>query len=352
LVATKLKVNWLGINDLVITFLTRYDFRIDLSQSNAVAVNRDQLTDIITNLRLSARLSESWFGFTWSYNFGSKIGIGATPYFVFRSHTSYGASIVQTTSTQDELFFVLDSKEYEYDHYSILLKTGITFNFIGQTIGMTITTPRLGFYDNGSSGINNTLDGKNPFDEDENITYVAADYQKDVPVNYKSPLSVALGTTFKIDRTNVYVSAEWFNSIEKYSVISPRPFTAQIGADTFYNGVTTQANSVINVGVGFQHTFNESFSLNTSITTDFSASDSDTENDISIASWDIYHFMLGGAFNILDAEFTLGLGYAFGSENKKKKTTIPASATYPSPASFEGLKFSYQTYKLVIGFAY
>ncbi len=76
------------------------------------------------------------------------------------------------------------------------------------------------------------------------------------------------------------------------------------------------------------------------------------DNDISFATWDIYHLMLGGAFNLLNVEITLGLGYAFGSENMKKKIIVPASAAYTSPASFEGLKFSYQTYKLVIGFAF
>ncbi len=352
LVATMLKLDWLGNHSLVLSFLTRYDLRIDLAYSDARSINKDQLTNIITNLYLREKMSESWFGITWSHSFGAKIGIGATPYFVFRSHTTFGQSIVQTTSLQDEHFLALDSREYSYDQYSLLLKAGITFDFIGNTIGLTITTPRIGFYNNGSSGINNTIDGKNPFDEDENITYVAADYQKDVPANYKSPFSVAVGTTFKIDRTNVYVSAEWFSSVAKYSVISPRPFTVQIGSDTLYNGITGQANSVINVGVGFQHTFNGSFSLNTSITTDFSASNSDIENEISFASWDIYHLMLGGALNILNVEITMGLGYAFGSENIKKRIRIPSSAIYPSPVSYEGLNFSYQTYKLIIGFAF
>ena len=352
LVATMLKFDWLGNYNLALSFLTRYDLRIDLSHSDTRSINKDQLTNLITNLHLREKMSESWFGITLSHSFGSKIGIGATPYFVFRSHSTFGQSMVQTTSLQDQHFLALDSKEYSYDHYSLLLKAGITFDFIGNTIGLTITTPRIGFYNNGSSGTNNTLDGENPFDEDENITYVAADYQKDVPADFKSPLSIAVGTTFKIDRTNVYVSAEWFNSIAKYSVISPRPFTAQIGSDTLYNGVTGQANSVVNVGVGLQHTFNESWSFNASLTTDFSASDSDIENEISFASWDIYHLMLGGAINLLNVEITLGLGYAFGSENMKKKIIVPASAVYTSPASFEGLKFSYQTYKLVIGFAF
>lgn len=298
-------------------------------------------------------MGETWFGITWSQNYGQKIGIGFTPYVVFRSHKLYTAVNFQTVSVQDEHFVNINSREYDYDHYSLLLKTGITFDFIGQTIGLTITTPRLGFYNTGSSGLNQTIDGVNLAGDDDEITYLAANYQSDVSANFKSPWSTAIGTTFKIERTNIYISAEWFSPISRYEVIPVQIFTSQIGSETLYNGVTSESQSVINLGIGIQHTFNNLYTINASITSDFSTSIRDSDTNLSIASWDIYHLMLGGSFQILDSELTLGVGYAFGNDQVKHKTDPPDLVPQFSLASFfNGANFSYKTYKAVIGFAF
>jgi hypothetical protein len=353
LVATNLKFDWLGDNNLVLSLLTRFDLRYNLDHSNNFTAESGDVSDLIVNVRAQEEMGESWFGITWSQNYGQKIGIGFTPYFVFRSHKLYTASNFQTITFKDEHFLVVNSREYDYDHYSILLKTGITFDFIGQTIGLTITTPRLGFYNNGSSGLNQTIDGINPSGDDEEITYVAANYQNDVNATFKSPWSTAIGTTFKIDRTNIYISAEWFSPISKYEVIPARYYTPQIGSDTLFNVVTSEAKSVLNFGVGIQHTFDNSYTINASFTSDFSASIRDSDTNLSIASWDIYHFMIGGSLNILDAEITVGVGYAFGSDQVTPKTESPNIVPEYSLAEiFNGANFSYQSYKAVFGFAF
>jgi len=352
LVATNLKFDWLGEDNIVLSLLTRYDLSFDLNYGNSSKLNLENLSDIITSVRIHERMSESWFGITWSYNYKSKIGIGFTPYFVFRSHTTFINTDFQTISPDKDHYLAKESREYEYDHYSVLLKAGVTFDFIGHTFGLTITTPRLGYYDNGSSGSNQTVEGVSPIGDNEEHQYVAADYQNDVDAQYKSPLSIALGTTFKIDRTNIYVSAEWFSPIGRYDVIKPQIYQPQIGSDTLYNGVVTEAQSVFNIGVGVQHTFDNSHTLNASFTTDFSAAIPGSDTNLSIASWDIYHFMLGGSFNVLDLEFTLGLGYAFGKELVKKQSKAPSPDTNSSSVDiFDGANFSYQSFKFVFGFA-
>jgi len=353
LVATNLKFDWLGEDNIALSLLTRYDLRFDLNYGNSSKLNAENVSDFITSVRIQERMSESWFGITWSYNYESKIGIGFTPYFVFRSHTTTINTDFQAISPDQDQFLAMESRNYEYDHYSLLLKAGVTFDFIGHTFGLTITTPRLGYYNNGSSGSNQTVQGTFPIGDNEDRKYVAADYQNDVEARYKSPLSIALGTTFKIERTNIYVSAEWFSPIGRYEVIKPQMYQPQIGSDTLYNGVVTEAQSVLNIGVGVQYTFDNSHTINASFTTDFSASIPGSDTNFSIASWDIYHFMLGGSFNLLDLELTLGLGYAFGKEKVKKQSqALPLDSNSSLINIFDGAKFSYQTFKFVFGFAF
>jgi len=353
LVATNLKFDWLGEDNIVLSFLTRYYLRFDLNYSNNSKYNFENVSDIITSVRIHERMGENWFGITWSYNHKSKIGIGFTPYFVFRSHTTFINTDFQTISPDKDYYLAKESREYEYDHYSVLLKAGVTFDFVGQTFGLTITTPRLGYYNNGSSGSNQTADGRYPIGENGDFKYVAADYQNDVDAKYKSPLSIALGTTFKIEQTNIYISAEWFSPIDRYDVIKPQMYQPQIGSDTLYNGVITEAQSVLNIGVGVQHTYDNSHTINASFTTDFSAAIPGSDTNLSIASWDIYHLMFGGSFNLLDLELTLGLGYAFGKEQVKKQSQAPSLDSSSSLINiFDGANFSYQSFKFALGFAF
>jgi hypothetical protein len=352
LVATNLDFDWLGDNNLVLSLLTRYDLHIDLNQSNTSFYDLENVRETITNIRVQERMSETWLGFTWSYNYKSRIGIGFTPYFVFRSHTTFIYSNLQTISPDDDHFHALESREYDYSHYSVLLKAGITFDLVGQTFGLTLTTPRLGYYTNGSSGANQTIEGKPPIQGTEDTEYVAANYQNDVDAKYKSPLSIALGTTFKVDRTNIYVSAEWFSPLEKYEVIQQQTYQPQIGTGTLYNGVVTEAKSVLNLGVGIQHTCDKLHTINASFTTDYSSRVSGSDTNLSIASWDIYHLMVGGSLNILDLELTLGFGYAFGKEQVKRDTKFSSDGSANTTTeSFNGLSSSYQSFKLVFGIA-
>jgi len=352
LVATNLNYDWLGEDNLVLSLLTRYDLRFDLNQSANSVYDLENISDAITNVRINERMNETWFGITWSYNYQSRIGIGFTPYFVFRSHTTFIYSNIQTISPEKDHFHAIDNFEYEYDHYSLLLKAGITFDLIGHTFGLTLTTPRLGYYTNGSSGINQTIEGKPPVEGSEETEYVAADYQNNVDATYKSPLSIALGTTFKIDHTNIYVSAEWFSPVEKYEVVQQHAFQPQIGTGTLYNGVVTEAQSVFNVGVGVQHTFDNLHTINASFTTDFSASSADPDVNLSLASWDIYHLMLGGSLIVLDLELTLGLGYAYGKEQVKRESReLSDDSDYETPDILNGVDSSYQSFKFVFGIA-
>ena len=161
-----------------------------------------------------------------------------------------------------------------------------------------------------------------------------------------------MGTTFKIEKTNIYVSAEWFSSVGRYEVIKPRLYHPQIGSDTLYNGIVSEAKSVLNVGIGVQYTFDNSNTPNASFRTDFSAGKPNSDTNLSLASWDIYHLMLGGSFNVLDLEFTVGLGYAFGSEIVKKGSGTLAPLDSYVIDIFDGADFSYQSFNFVLGFAF
>ncbi|MCK5454561.1 MAG: hypothetical protein KAJ16_09375 [Calditrichia bacterium] len=355
IVATMFSSGWLGNHRLALSYLTRYDVKLDLSNVEIFTGDQRPITSngnhLITNFQLSERLSDPWFGITWSYKYHQKVGMGMTQYLSLRSHRAQILTNTEVITSENDVYLARNAREYYYNSYGLLWKFGITFDFLGFTFGLTATTPSLKLYGNGSIGLNQTSIGPD-LDGDGNLdTDVIADYQEDLKAKYKNPFSLGLGTTVKIQRTLVYLSAEWFNGIPHYSVMEGKLFVSQIVGDTLENKLTHELAEVLNIGIGLQHSLNENVSLSASFTTDFSARKSGSETNLSIASWDIYHIMLGTTFRVKKSEFTLGLGYAYGND------TFAIDLPYSERSLINNLdpelndvKFSYQNVKFVFGF--
>jgi hypothetical protein len=89
-----------------------------------------------------------------------------------------------------------------------------------------------------------------------------------------------------------------------------------------------------------------------SFTTDHTARVPHTETNLSIATWDIYQILFGTTFNIKQSQITLGIGYAFGSDNFNLKNLIfdPDRGHIPK-TRLESVDFKYQNLKFVFGFS-
>jgi hypothetical protein len=170
--------------------------------------------------------------------------------------------------------------------------------------------------------------------------------------NYPTPLSIGIGTTYKIDKTLLYLSAEWFSKVEEFEVLNTRDFYSQTGAKLIPFKITQQLKSVLNYGIGIEQYFGENFSCYGSFNTDFTARDPAGGN-LSIASWNIYHIMTGANLRIKQSQFTLGIGYSFGSEKFRRNTILSDSAEdiLASPL-FEKTTFEYRSLRFLFGFTF
>jgi hypothetical protein len=173
-----------------------------------------------------------------------------------------------------------------------------------------------------------------------------------VEANFNTPLSVGLGTTFKIEDVHIYLSAEWFSPVSKFDVIKPVYFESQIGGNILQNGVTHETAAVLNMGIGAHYSINEDVSLNASFTTDYAARVPDSDTNLSIASWDIYQILFGTTFSIKESQITLGVGYAFGSDsfNLNNLVADPETDLFTEDR-LTNLDYMYQNFKFVFGFS-
>jgi hypothetical protein len=356
IIATMFSFEGLGNHRVGISFFTRYEVKFNLVNSFVTSQIPGSVIPVIksftSDFLLQVNLSEYWGGLTWSYKVGPKLGIGVTQYLTYRSHFTRINLSDQLIKADDQILLTADGREYNYTHSGLLWKLGITLDFDGLTIGLNATTPSVQLRGNGKSALNTTVIGEDNDGDGKQDTWAAAHVQKDVDAKFQNPFAVGFGTTLKIMDTNIYMSTEWFSGVQRFDVISPAEFESQIGGEILYNGVTHELQDVLNIGLGLQHSFNENISVNSSFTSDFSARAPGTETNLSVASWDIFHFFIGASIKFQKSEFTLGVGYAFGTNSYElSKWRLSTNKFNSVNSELSEIDFKYQNYKIIFGFS-
>ncbi|MGZ5556355.1 MAG: hypothetical protein ACXWIA_11275 [Candidatus Aminicenantales bacterium] len=346
-----LSKHWFGYS-----YLARQSVKLGISSSAAGV--RDVLPDLpgpedyVTQYRLDEKLSESWFGLTWSYKLSKHMGIGVTQYIVHRSQRAITQELVEARSSQNRLAVAIGERQYSYYHFRALWKIGLACDFETITLGFTLTSPSLAIGGSGSTGVNSTSAGLDLNGDGISEDFLASDYRRPLPVTYESPFSLAAGLTFKIHKVRLYWSAEWFARVLPYTVVKAGPFVAQSTGEILSTDVTQELSAVLNWGAGFEWFYAPRFKGYASFTTDDSAKKPGTSTNISLTDWDIHHIVTGGEFFIKKTSVTVGVGFSFGGREVGERPDIIARGGLEGIWDpFKSLKFRYNCYKLIVGFA-
>jgi hypothetical protein len=296
-------------------------------------------------------LSENWYGLSWATKLGEKVGFGVSPFLSFRSQNIRLQSVSQILAEDDTSMVLFIDNDLSYDTAALILKLGVKYEHKQLRSGATLTTPGLQLYGNGEVKSYRTLVDQGVLDGAPQ-TILGAGEVTGVSVTYHSPISLGAGLGYDAGKRAVHVSAEWFSGVDEYAVFETDTVVPQAGADTVTVSVTAQLKPVLNFGVGYSEGLGEHFVVYGSFTTDFSAIDPETENDIALADWDIYNLFTGAEFTFKGADFHLGLGYSFGSQERSGATRFRPSDAPVLLTEPPDRKVKYQALKGMIGIAF
>ena len=168
----------------------------------------------------------------------------------------------------------------------------------------------------------------------------------DPVVDYHSPISVAVGSSLRVGRAQFYVTAEWFDAVDRYRVMSAPEIPADGVGSSLDALLTQELKSVLNAGLGAQFAPRDDITLFGSVITDYSSATDDPRTGHSFATWDIYQFTGGAAFSALRADFTLGLSYGGGSNRIDRLNDVDDSLLLP------GSTIQYERWKFFLGFEF
>jgi len=260
-------------------------------------------------LTLEQKYDDIWGGLTFSHKINEIIGIGTTAYLVYHNQTTNFNIVVESLDTSNQISSVIAFRDLKFNNFSLLLKSGLAVNLDPVTIGLTITTPNLNITGSGSYGYHNFVNI--PTDQSQNV--FESNYQDQLTASHKTSWAIGTGLAYWWKSLSLHFSAEWYNAVKNYELVTLAPLYSQSSGTTFNHEITQQLKSIINFGIGADYKLSDKFSLAGSFITDFSAGDSNAGSG-SLANGDIYHISAGSYFKVGGSEITFGLSYSFAND--------------------------------------
>lgn len=356
LVAFRVPFKPLDNHQLLFSILTRNTFNFNATGRRVESdISSEELLRAFFAGELLVRQSvrDDWYGLTWAYTFTPRVALGLTTYISNLTQSGRIQSVSQALTRSEEGGAIIVIDTYGYYNVRLLWKLGLSLNLEPLTLGLTVTTPTLNLFGDGSIFVNSAAINI-PTDSTAGMTIssLTSDFQKGLKSHYRSPLSVGLGASYRFPRGVLHVSAEWFDDVPPFTVLKAQPFKDQSTGEVLDPTLTQELGSVFNVGLGLEHVLDKHVRLFGSISTDRSAIKPDAPGRLSLATWDIFHTTLGSALTFERLDLTLGLGYSFGSDVFQPPVGFPKADEPLDLRPSDPEEVVYRRFRIQFGFAF
>jgi hypothetical protein len=293
------------------------------------------------------------------------LGIGISLFGFYRGQTS-GITNDSRESVPVDTTSILNinnnSQSMKFTVLGILFKIGLSFETGKWKFGLTLTTPSIGFYGDGSVKREESFYTSSPTGIDQAQPYIIFAESQSGKARYHHPFAIGAGIEYKSDKTRVAVAGEYFAEINPYYNMDPvtDPFVypstlanssgMQEKMDQFLY-VGNAARPVFNIGLGFSQALWKKLDLLAGAHTDFSSYQSTSDSKKSVHGtgvWDLYYLSTGFSYHQQRQSITLGFTYGFSPKMQIQPIAIVNPGT--SPETMASM-FS-QSFSIVLGYTY
>ncbi len=311
LIAGQIPLKFLGSSKLAYSYLTRHNLEYRFNEGGTMPGDSfpdfEGIETVSAALTYETRLREYWGGLTWSTPLDD-FGLGISMFVASRSQRlRYGAALTATGADQ-EVANTSSQRSYDYYNWRMLWKIGLSTSYDRWNGGITITTPSLRLFGKGDVQYQTVaiLPG---------LESVSNTFQDDIASRYSSSWAVGLGGEYVGDDWKGHVALEWFDRMD-VTVLDTEPFTSQTDStSTFDPDVRNVMNGVVNVALGVERTFSDTYSGYATFYTDFTGSEIGDGSVTTTTPWNLWTLGAGAIFSVGRSSFTAGLTYKFGGRD-------------------------------------
>jgi hypothetical protein len=380
----------LASGTLVLEPLPNHTFSYSLLAKNKSAIDMsgrvDKKLDLIGNIQFpdgtvffdgeenfigqviaNSDVTELWGGLSWAYQMNPAISIGTTAFLALRNQSQN--QTLTARAINNKTITSVDRLNYiDFWNLRSLLKLGIASELERLKMGLTLTTPSLNFFGQGTVAAERNFNNFYAPEQHQFVGELVSNRQENLDITYKTPLSIALGVEYAVTKdTNLAGTLEWFAKQPTYDVITPGSysFLRNIIIDEFVTfdedtaersaiiQVQDAAESAVNFGIAIEHTLTNEIKGYLSFRTDRETNANLPGNSLGIIDWDIYHLTAGATFRRKRSELAIGMTYSFGTQNSFKQLANFAQIQERDLiGTTQNTSAQYNALSLIVGYTY
>ncbi len=285
------------------------------------------------------KLTETWVGITWAHEISPKISLGVSTFGTYLGRNQRIELDVRTVPVDGDPFILIRSRDYRSDSYGVLWKAGVAADFEPFRAGLSITTPRITLFGDGSIRFEDLLTVPDPAVVDPGVVpRVTGFHEEELDVSSHTPWAIGGGVSWVAERFVFHVSGEWYAGVPQYQVMAADTIRSQSSGELTEYRVMDELKAVFNFGTGLEWQVSDALSAYGSVAWDHSSAPEDPlrpfafGDSVSVSTAQADAIRLGTGASLETRWIDLTAGFSFGSTKETLgHPLIAADSGLPGP---------------------
>ncbi|MCY1047111.1 hypothetical protein OV208_37765 [Corallococcus sp. bb12-1] len=349
LIAGSFRFDFLGKSQLAYSLLTRQGFSYSM-ETRGVHAGTDLagvtgMNALSTDVQLDQSVHEYWAGLSWALPVSKRLGVGLSPFLAFREQELSVQVLAEGSGDAGQRLLATLGRDVQLRHIRLLLKLGASYQQAPWAVGLTVTTPSVGLWGQGSTGYERSI--VTPGFDTGSAPASVFNFQDGLRGHFRNPWSAALGVSRTFSRSTVHLSVEGFARLAPFTLVDSAPFVPLDSSEVIDPDFDVALAPVVNVALGLEQRLGAKVRGYLSGHTDFSALANTPGANASLAGWDLYHASTGFHFLVGRSRFTLGTDVAWGGKRTDRLSDALQQAGVSAPEQSHQIRYFQAT--VVIG---
>lgn len=312
------------------TLLSKSSHENNLNYNTKTTI-KDVLDQFVGNetysgtIKITSKFSEEWLGLTWANSINERLSFGVSTFVsIFNEQGESEFDYTIKHSDNKLVASYVNRVGFEQTTYGVFIKGGLNYNFKKASIGLTLSLPHIGVWNDGEFNYKEVIAGVGA----NNDLLIDAD-KENLKAARRTPFSLAIGSGIQFGMHKIHLNATCYSGMKAYNrIVIPTIPQENNSAISFQ--FRESLKPILNFGIGSELYISKSLKGYLSFSTDFSAYannanlfdlNSLAKKDTNF-SQDFYHFGGGFELKLQSIQLILGSTYTRSSSNFSKPIDI------------------------------
>lgn len=333
------------------TLLSKSSHETNLDYTTKTTI-KDVLDQFVGNetysgaIQIKSKFSEEWLGLTWANAINNRLSYGVSTFVsIFNEQGDSEFDYTIQHSDNKLVASYVNRVGFEQTTYGVFVKAGLNYNFKKASIGLTLSLPHIGVWNDGEFNYKEVIAGIGSNDDS------FSNYDNsNLKASRRTPFSLAIGSGIQIGMHKIHLNATCYTGMKTYNRIAIPAIQQENSSDLSFQ-FRESLKPIVNFGFGSELYISKSLKGYLSFATDYSAYSNNAnlfdlnslaKKDTNFTQ-DFYHFGGGFELKLQSIQLILGSTYTRSSSSFSKPIDIE------SDLGKESSYLSFKQWQFIVG---